>query len=215
MFNSEENMKKIAHRLKEARDKAGLSLQELADRTGMSKSTLQRYEAGGIKNVPLDKLEILSKGLGCTSQYLLGWDNISPITSSPSKTVKIPVLGSVPAGTPVEAVEDIISYEEIPEKWQRKGEYFALKISGESMSPRICDGDIVIVEKTFEVNNGDTVIAMVNGYEATCKRYKKTGENIMLLPNNQDFDPMLFSKSDIKNLPVKILGKVVELRRKF
>lgn len=199
----------IGERINQKRKKLEMTLEELSKYVGVSRQTLSRYE-NGIIGIPSGNIEKIAKALHTTPAYLMGWED-----PAPSKTVKIPVLGSVPAGTPVEAVEDIISYEEIPEKWQRKGEYFALKISGESMSPRICDGDIVIVEKTFDVNNGDTVIAMVNGYEATCKRYKKKGESIMLLPNNQDFDPMLFSKSDIKNLPVKILGKVVELRRKF
>ena len=196
-------------RINKRRKKMEMTLEELSKYVGVSRQTLSRYE-NGIIGIPAGNIELIAKALNTTPAYLMGWED-----PSPSQTVKIPVLGSVPAGTPVEAVQDIISYEEIPEKWQRNGEYFALKISGSSMFPAICDGDIAIVKKTDEVKNGDTVIAMVNGYEATCKRYKKMGDSMMLLPNNQDYDPMFYSKQDIKNLPVKILGKVVELRRKF
>ena len=194
--------------LKNRRNELGLTLRQVAEFVGVSEGTVSRWESGDIANMKRNHIAALAHILRIKPSLLVGVED-------DTKTVKIPVLGSVPAGIPVEAVQDVISYEEIPENWQRKGEYFALKISGESMFPTICDGDIAIVRKTSDVKNGDTVIAMVNGYEATCKRYKKMGDSIMLLPNNQEYDPMYYSKSEIKNLPVKILGKVVELRRKM
>jgi len=208
-MTNEKEKRIFAKNLQKYMDIADVDRNQLSKDTGIKYPTICEWL--NLRKYPrIDKIEMLANYFGVQKS-----DLIEDHDEAVSKTVQIPVLGSVPAGTPVEAVQDIISYEEIPEKWQRNGEYFALKISGSSMFPAICDGDIAIVKKTDEVKNGDTVIAMVNGYEATCKRYKKMGDSMMLLPNNQDYDPMFYSKQDIKNLPVKILGKVVELRRKF
>ncbi|MGI5873136.1 MAG: LexA family protein [Bacillota bacterium] len=190
----------------------GISYAELSKKSGITSSSLQRYFAGGTKKIPFDAIEAISPVLGVTPTYLLGWERDK---RDIPKTIKIPVLGVVPAGVPVEAVEDILDYEEIPLDWTKHGDYFALRISGDSMIPVICDGDTVIVKKTSEVQNGDTVIAMVNGYDSTCKKFKRTEEGIMLIPNNESYDPMFYSTKKIKDLPIHILGKVVELRRKF
>lgn len=129
--------------------------------------------------------------------------------------VKIPVLGSIPAGIPVEAVEDIIDYEEIPSSMLSTGEYFGLKVKGTSMQPRIMNGDVVIVRKQESAENGDICVFMVNGYEATLKTIKKTEDGIFLIPYNTEFRELFYSNEDIETLPVRIIGKVVELRAKF
>lgn len=181
--------------LKNRRNELGLTLRQVAEFVGVSEGTVSRWESGDIANMKRNHIAALAKILRIRPSLLVGIDDDDP------KTFPIPVLGSVPAGTPVEAVQDIITYVDVPYVWQKRGNYFALQIKGDSMYPRICDGDIVIVEKTSDVQNGDTVIAMVNGYEATCKRYKKMGDSMMLLPNNQDYDPMFYSKQDIKTCP--------------
>lgn len=129
--------------------------------------------------------------------------------------LKIPVLGNVAAGIPITAVEDILDYEEVPISWQNQGEFFALRIKGDSMQPRMESGDVVIVKQQSDANSGDTVIALVNGDDATCKRLEKTDNGIMLVSNNAKYPPMFFSEEDIVNKPVVILGKVVEFRGKF
>jgi len=129
--------------------------------------------------------------------------------------VKIPVLGSIPAGIPVEAVEDIIDYEEIPSSMLSTGEYFGLKVKGTSMQPRIMNGDVVIVRKQESAENGDICVFMVNGYEATLKTIKKTEDGIFLIPYNTEFRELFYSNEDIETLPVRIIGKVIELRAKF
>jgi repressor LexA len=132
------------------------------------------------------------------------------------KGVKIPVLGYVVAGLPIEAVENIIDYEEIPLEMSRQGEFFGLKIKGHSMEPRICEGDIVIVRKQSDVESGDIAIVLVNGDKATCKKITKTETGINLVPlNTLGFEVKSYSDEQIMNLPVTILGKVVELRGKF
>ena len=131
------------------------------------------------------------------------------------KGVVIKVLGRVAAGIPIEAVEDIIDTEEITEEMAATGTFFGLKIHGDSMEPRMCEGDVVIVRKQDDAESGDIVIAMVNGDDATCKRLRKYRDGVELVSNNPAYPPMFYSNEEIENKPVKIIGKVVELRGKF
>lgn len=197
----------IIHRIRKQREKLGLSYQELADKTGLSKSTLQRYETGAIKNLPLDKLDDLAKALLVSPAYLMGWEEVS------NKTVNIPILGSVPAGVPIEAVTDIIGEVDIDEKLTLSGEYFALKIKGDSMSPEIRSNDIVIVRKQSQVESGEIAIVYVNGYHATCKRVMATKTGIILQPINPSFETLSYDWIEVGGLPVVIVGKITEVRR--
>lgn len=129
---------------------------------------------------------------------------------------RIPVLGRVAAGIPISACEDILDYEEITENMRRDGEYFALQIRGDSMEPKFSDGDVVIVRQQEDADDGDIVIALVNGDDAVCKRLKKYQDgSVALLSTNPMYKPMFFSKAEIDITPVKIIGKVKELRAKF
>ncbi len=136
-------------------------------------------------------------------------------TKQPNQGISINVLGRVAAGIPINAIEEIIDTEEITEELARTGTFFGLKIKGDSMTPNICDGDIVIVRQQDDAESGDIVIATINGDEATCKRLRKYKQGIELISNNPSYDPFEFSNEEILNKPVKIIGKVVELRRKF
>lgn len=127
----------------------------------------------------------------------------------------IPVLGNVVAGIPIEAVEEILDWEEISVKLARTGEFFGLRIQGDSMSPRILEGDVVIVKQQPDADTGDIVIAKVNGDDACCKRLIKHKDGITLQSLNPEYAPMYFDRDDILNRPVTIIGKVVELRGKF
>ena len=187
-----------------------------------SKSHLSQY-VNGKSNPDNEKIFLLSKVFGVTEAWLLGYD--APKYESLGKTeitapqtsqgLKIPVLGTVAAGIPISAVEDILDYEEIPQSWQNQGEFFGLKIKGDSMEPRMESGDVVIVKQQSDANSGDTVIVLVNGDDATCKRLEKTDNGIMLVSTNPKYPPMFYSLDDIEKKPVVILGKVVELRQKY
>ena len=142
----------------------------------------------------------------------MGWDDDSP---KKRKGIVIPVLGRVAAGIPIEAVEEIIDTEEITEEMAKTGTFFGLLIHGDSMIPNICDGDVVIVRQQDDAESGDIVVATVNGTDATCKRLRKYKDGIELIANNPSYEPMDFSNHEIEEKPVRILGKVVELRRKF
>lgn len=141
--------------------------------------------------------------------------SVSNAASPQSRGVEINVLGRVAAGIPIEAIEDIIDTEEISSDMARTGEFFGLKIHGDSMEPRMCEGDVVIVRRQDDAESGEIVIATVNGSDATCKRLRKYRDGIELISNNPAYNPMFYSNEDIENKPVRIIGKVVELRGKF
>ena len=198
-------------RIKSAREDLKLTKRELAKRIGVHESSINKYEKG-LVDIPLSKISELARVLKVTEAYLMGWEEKSEQTP---QGLQIPVLGTVAAGIPISAVEDILDYEEIPLSWKNQGEFFALKIKGDSMEPRMESGDVVIVKQQSDANSGDTVIVLVNGDDATCKKLQKTDNGIMLVSTNPKYPPMFYSLDDIKTKPVVILGKVVELRSKF
>lgn len=132
----------------------------------------------------------------------------------------IPIRGFSRAGIPNLAIEDInyddpSEWEEIDPKLAKTGTFLALRIKGDSMQPEFNENDIVIVRSQSDANNGDIVIAKVNGDEACCKKLFKRNDGIILHSLNPEYAPMFFSQSEIQDKPVTIIGKVIELRRKF
>lgn len=188
----------------------GKTQKDLMTDLGFSSSTVSNW-CTGEKLPRMDKVQMLADYLHINKSDLL---EDKPLQSS-VKAVTINVLGRVAAGIPIEATTDIIDTEEIPEEMAKTGDFFALKIKGNSMEPRIMDGDVVIVRKQDEAENGDVIIAMVNGDDATCKRLRKYKDGIELISNNPSYKPMFFSDMDVQTKPVRIIGKVVELRGKF
>lgn len=198
-------------RIKSAREDLKLTKRELAKRIGVHESSINKYEKG-LVDIPLSKISELARVLKVTEAYLMGWEEKTPQTQ---QGLQIPVLGTVAAGIPISAVEDILDYEEIPSSWQSQGEFFGLRIKGDSMEPRMESGDVVIVKQQSDANSGDTVIVLVNGDDATCKKLQKTDNGIMLVSTNPKYPPMFYSNDEILTKPVVILGKVVELRQKY
>ena len=200
----------VGQRIFEARKRRKISRKEVADFLQVHETTIKRYEDGNTKKLPTDRLEKIAKYLNTSIEYLMGWEE-----EQKPQGLKIPVLGTVAAGIPISAVEDILDYEEIPQTWKNQGEFFGLRIKGDSMKPDINDGDTVIVKQQTTANNGDIIIALVNGDDATCKKFEKLDNGIMLISNNSEYSPMYFSNEEVITKPVVIIGKVVELRRKF
>ena len=126
-------------------------------------------------------------------------------------TMKIASL----TGIPMEAVEDILDYEEISADMASRGEYFGLKIKGDSMFPLFQAGDTVIVRRQPDAESGEIAVVLVNGNDATVKKIIKKDTSIVLVSENSAYEPMIFTKPEIESLPVTVIGKVVELRRKF
>lgn len=204
-------MAEIGKRIREKREAIGMTQEELASKLGYkNKSSIAKIETGA-NDIIQSKVVEFANVLDTTVAYLMGWDNPTPSR----KGVVVNVLGRVAAGIPIDAIKDIIDTEEIPEEMAKTGEFFGLQIHGDSMTPSICDGDIVIVKQQNDAESGDIVIATINGDEATCKRLRKYKDGIELISNNPSYSPFEFNNQEIEEKPVRIIGKVVELRRKF
>ena len=203
-------------RLRDLRLSRRLTLQQVADSVGLQKAAIYKYEHGLTVNPKRSLIEKLATLFQVSPSYLLGINDEEEKSDSAIKGVRIPVLGNVAAGIPITAITDVEDWEEIPEKLASSGTYFALRIKGQSMEPRIKDGDVVIVRQQSDVDTGDVAIVLVNGDEATVKEVKKLDTGIMLIGwNTAVYSPRFYSAKDIKSLPVRIIGKVVELRGKF
>ena len=202
----------LGENIKQARMKAQISQDELAKRLGYkSRSTIAKIESGE-NDLTQKKVAAFAKALNVSIDFLMDGNG----NENNSQGVRIPVLGRIVAGIPLEAIEEIEGYEEIPRKMASSGEFFALRIKGRSMEPMLSEGDIVIVRKQEDVDSGDTAIILVNGDEATVKQIKKTEAGIMLIGFNVEvYQPHFYSNEQIEALPVRIIGKVVESRHKW
>lgn len=203
-------------KLKKCRKDRSLSQKEFGQKIGVAESTVSLYESN--KRFPdADTLKKISALFEVSLDYLLGNSPAKAAQPKPTgRGVRIPVLGRVVAGIPIEAVEEILDYEEITPELAATGEFFALKIRGHSMEPRMMEGDVVIVRRQDDVDSGDVAIVLVNGNEATVKRVKKQEDGITLIATNTSvYEPHYYSNKEIEELPVRILGKVVELRGKL
>ena len=198
------------NRLKDLRKSKGWNQTELAAKLGISQGALSGWETERYQ-IDNDSLQKLSAMFGVTIDYLLG--NDIPVPKATKKGVRIPVLGRVQAGVPVEAIEEVLDWEEITEDLASAGEFFALKVRGRSMEPKLLEGDVLIIRMQPDVDDGDIAVVMVNGDDATVKKIKKSREGIMLLPFNPDFEPMFYSNREIEEKPVRVIGRVIELRR--
>lgn len=202
-------MLELYQNIKRLRINNGWSQDELAQKAGYTdRSSIAKIESGKF-DLTQSKILLFAKIFNVDAGELMGTDGTS------QSATRIPVLGRVAAGIPLDAVEEIIDYEEIPKAMATDGEYFGLRINGNSMEPKISDGDVVIVRKQDDADDGDLVIALVNGDEGCCKRLKIYSDSIALISTNPAYDPMYFSADEVGKIPVKIIGRVMELRAKF
>ena len=205
------------NRIKELRLAKNITQEELGKVLNVQKAAISKYENGRVEP-SIEVLKLASKFFDVSTDYLLGRSD-SPIVScaSPSKekNIRIPILGRVAAGNPIGAIEEIIGWEEIPKKLAAGSTCFALRVCGRSMEPRILAGDTVIIRQQPDVDSGDIAVVLVGGEEATVKRVKKQKDGIILVATNTTvYEPHFYSNQEIKDLPIQILGKVVEVRYK-
>lgn len=184
--------------------------QDMCNDLGWKKGTVSAW-VNGTRMPKMDKIDIMCKYFGCERDDLL----FDAREVKMMRSVSIPVYVRVAAGIPLEASEEIVDREEIPKKWTEFGDYYGLRIRGDSMQPRIEEGDVVIVRKQSTADDGQTVIAIVNGNDAVCKKLKVYKDGIALVSNNPIYAPMYFSTSDTQDIPVRIIGRVVEIRGKL
>ena len=215
--------KYIGNKIRNFREQRSLTQEEIAEYLNTTPQTISRYEIGDRKT----NQDILFK----LAEYFkvsindffppLSFDNASIIDIS-SDTIQIPVLGSIKAGTPIEAQEDILEYVDIPKEWAKGGKtYYGLKISGDSMCPKYNENDIVIFEliEDFVSAQKKDCAVMVNGFDATFKNVTITENGITLVPlninNSDNYQPTFYNEEQIKGLPVKIVGIAREKRTRL
>ena len=201
----------IGPQIRLLRKEANMTQQELASKLFVSQQAVGKWERGEATPNP-ETIVAMSRIFGVSADTLLG-ESAPPLSTGGTW---VPVLGDVAAGIPIEAVENIVDYEEIDTAMASNGKYYGLRIKGSSMEPRIREGDVVIVRQQEDADTGDTAVVLVNGESATVKRIKKEPDGgLWLLPNNPAYDPQHYSPAEVADKPVRIIGKVVELRGKF
>ncbi len=204
----------ISDKIKIERTKKGISQAALGELVSVSQQAVGKWEKG-IAEPDSETLKKLADYFNVSVDYLLGRNEKSPSEERKSGGKWIPVYDRIAAGVPISAIEDIIDQEEISEEMARHGEYIALQIKGDSMEPKISDGDVVIIRLQETIESGKIAAVYVNGNDVTLKRIKKEDNGLWLIGTNPSFKPIFYSRKRCEELPVRILEKLVELRAKF
>ena len=201
----------LSSRIRQRREQLGLSQEELAARMGYrSKSSITKLEKG-INDLPRAKLEELAAALDTTPAWLMGLVDLPfppPGFEPLPEMVRVPLVGSIACGTPITAEQNIECYIGVPAAWHAD---FALTCHGDSMSPTICNGDIVCIRCQPEVEQGEIAAVRV-GEEATLKHFHRQGDAVMLLADNAAVcPPMFYAGEQLSELHIE--GKAVGLCR--
>ena len=200
--------KGIIERLRQVYSSSGKSFTQIAEITGISKSTAQRIVSGTAKHIDIDKVKAIAEACGGSAQYVMGWvpdqtttvRNIEPLP----KFKRVPLLGSVACGEPILAVENLDGFVNCAEGISAD---FALKCKGDSMiNARIFDGDIVFIRQQQDVDDGE-IAAVLVGEDATLKRVHKLPNKLVLSPCNPLFDDLIYTGEQLND--IRILGKAV------
>lgn len=218
-------MATFSDRIKSLRLQHNLTQNDLAEKIKVNKQTISQYERG-VRRPDFDTLNELCDFFNVSSDFLLGksdvtvrlldMDSLSVLSDNDRISLgkyRIPVVATVAAGEPIFSEESIlewIDYDKDP-----RGEVFGLRIKGDSMIPRISDGDTIVVDKSAAWEDGDIVVVTVNGNDGTCKRIRKYKDGISLISLNPSYEPMFFTKSQVEELPVRVVGRVMESRSRF
>ena len=200
----------IGNRIKQLRTENNLTQKQLADKLHVGKTTISNYETG-YSQPDIETQNILADLFDVSVDYLLGRDN----TKSKNKDyITINVYGKVPAGIPIEAIEDIEDTEDLSLKdYNPTKEYMGLVVDGDSMYPKYLKGDTIIIEVTPCFESGEDCVVYVNGYDATLKTViKNPNGTITLRPINTAYSPKTYGPNDET---IRILGVVKEIRRKI
>lgn len=199
----------LYQKIKTLRIAAKMSQEELAKRTGYSdRSSIAKIEAGKV-DLTQSKIAAFANALGTTTAYLMGIDEEKEKPSIPAgfeplpEMTTIPLVGSIACGTPITAEENIEARIGIPAAWRAD---FALTCKGDSMQPKIQDGDIVCIRKQAEVENGE-IAAVRIGDEATLKRFYRQGDTVLLQAENPAYPPLVYAQHQLDDINIE--GKAV------
>lgn len=210
-------VEEINIRLRKAMDLRGIKQVDLVEQSGLPKSSISQY-LSGVREPKQKAIYILSEVLEVAPGWLMGLDVPMNETETPPRlmiddSVIVPVLGRVAAGIPLFAEENIVGQIRCSEEMAAGCELFALKVQGNSMLPRIHDGDILVVRQQDDADSGDIVIALVNGDDGCVKKLVKYDSGgCALVSLNPVYEPMVFDKASVYEVPVRICGKVIEIR---
>ncbi|OMF54825.1 LexA family transcriptional repressor [Paenibacillus rhizosphaerae] len=195
--------------MKKYRTIRNYSLQDLAERVGLTKKTIQRYENGEIK-IDMDRLNDISVALDVEIPLLIeGAESFLGVNIEELDTVKIPIVGRVSCGDGVFAIEEIDGYEETPRSWVRGGEFFYVRAEGDSMiNARIHDGDLLLIRKQDEVEEGEIAAVLIDE-KVYLKRVFKNDGMLILQSENTKYGP-IFRTEDNRDT-IKILGKLKKI----
>ena len=192
----------MGERIKDLRNRRGLTAVQLADRIGASKQTVHKYEHNIVTNIPYDNIVAIADVLGVSPAYLMGWTDI-PAGFDPLPQLRtVPVLGEIACGVPALAEQNRIGTAAVPEGVSAD---FALIARGDSMTgARIMNGDIVFIRRQPVVENGQ-IAAVRIGTEATLKRVRFQGSQLVLWPENPRYEPIIVTEDS----DVEIMGLAV------
>jgi repressor LexA len=224
-------METIGEKIKLLRkNKDGMTQPELAKLLGVEPPAVSKYETNRVP-VPQDTIRKLSIIFGVSTDYLLGLDKeTSTFTVDYDKTftdakmdlynsiheaVKIPVLGKISAGLPIMATEHIIGYEFVSKSLLLPNrDYFYLLVTGDSMNQKFQDGNLVLIQRQDSVDNGDIAVVLINGYDATVKKFVRSNDVVTLVPmsNNSEHLPQMYNLNEID---INIIGKVTAFQGKL
>lgn len=198
----------IGKRIANLREEYGWKQYELAQKMDLNPAALNKIE-NGKRSIKEEEISKVAQIFGISTDTLLG-------VNTPRPGNRIPILGTVVAGQPAYAAENIVGWEEVTDKMSMQGKLFALKVKGSSMEPEFKEGDIVIVREQPDIESGDIAVVLINGDEATLKKMKKDPNGLFLYAFNQAvYEPHFYSNNDIETLPVRIVGRVIENRRSW
>ena len=206
-------METMGERIKRLRQLKGVTQEELAKIVGLQRGAIAKYEIGIVENMKQTTIKKMADYFGVKPSYLMCLEDKLDELGNP--VVEVPILGTVKAGYDYLAQENWIGTTDISKKLAETGEFFALKIHGDSMFPVLVENDTVIIKKQDDFENGDIVVALINGDEATIKKGKKSDNSILLQPLNTNYEPLIFTKEEMKTIPVKIIGIVKKMDREF
>lgn len=198
----------IGKRIANLREEYGWKQYELAQKMDLNPAALNKIE-NGKRSIKEEEISKVAQIFGISTDTLLG-------VNTPRPGNRIPILGTVVAGQPAYAAENIVGWEEVTDKMSMQGKLFALKVKGSSMEPEFKEGDIVIVREQPDIESGNIAVVLINGDEATLKKVKKDPNGLFLYAFNQAvYEPHFYSNNDIETLPVRIVGRVIENRRSW
>ena len=211
--------KYIGNKIRNFREQKNLTQEEVAEYLNTTPQTISRYEIGDRKTNQDILFKLAEYFKISINEFFppLNFANAISIDIN-SNIIKIPVYGTIKAGIPIESQSDIIEYVDIPEEWLKGGKkFYGLKISGDSMFPKYSENDTVIFEQNDDIEsyNGKDVAVMINGSESTFKKIIVNDQGIILQPYNIAYDIIMFSKEQVEQLPVKVVGIAREKRTKI